>query len=53
MNLIPTEMKGEKRYGSGRFKDRVRTRLFVLGGETSSRERNIKEKRERESCKEV
>ena len=39
MNHIPTEMRGEKATEVADFKDRVRTGLFVLGGETVMKER--------------
>jgi len=52
MNHIPTEMRGEKATEVADFKDRVRTGLFVLGGETVMKER-LRKKRDREWCKEV
>jgi len=44
MNHIPTEMRGEKATEVADFKDRVRTGLFVLGGETVMKERLRKKK---------
>lgn len=45
-------MRGEKATEVADFKDRVRTGLFVLGGETVMKER-LRKKRDREWCKEV